>query len=361
MTNNIFLQVDKFLSRGKRVVLARIVARKGSTPRAIGSKCIITEDGTLVGTIGGGFVEHVVLEQAKDVFREKKSHIHHFELTGEDLSRADMLCGGVLDVYLDPIFPENKDTIDLFRTVTELIETGLGGTFLTLVSEGASALDTGNRMLIKIDGSTQGEIPELMGSLERLSLADKPSLIEFPELEFQVFVESIELDPVLLLFGAGHVSAFVARLAKMVGFQVVVIDDRAEYANEERFPQADEIHVLPFPRAFEPFQVTPDSYITILTRGHTSDRIVLKSVLQTDPAYIGMIGSLKKRNTIYQALMEEGIPREKLDRVCSPIGIEINAETPEEIAVSIVAELIKTRAKRAGEKMTPSLVVKPKI
>ncbi|MBW2052471.1 MAG: XdhC family protein, partial [Deltaproteobacteria bacterium] len=231
-----------------------------------------------------------------------------------------------------------------------LVNSGQGGSLLTLISEGVPSQDSKARMLIKKDGSTVGQIKGLTGSLENLIEQDKPCLVEFPENNLKIFVESIELDPVLLLFGAGHVSTFVAAVAKMAGFQVIVIDDRAEYASRERFPEADEIHVLPFSQAFDRLQVTETSYITILTRGHISDKIVLKAALQTKPAYIGMIGSLKKRNLIYKALKDEGIPEEHFDQVHSPIGIDIHAETPEEIAVSIVAELIKTRAKKNIEK-----------
>jgi xanthine dehydrogenase accessory factor len=130
----------------------------------------------------------------------------------------------------------------------------------------------------------------------------------------------------------------------MVGFRLAVIDDRAEFATRERFPTADEVLVLPFDKVFDHLRVTPDSYLVIVTRGHLSDRTVLRSALTTNPAYIGMIGSKRKREAIYRSLLDEGVPRERLEAVHSPIGLVIGAETPEEIAVSIVGELIKTSA-----------------
>jgi len=279
MGENIYIQVDDLLNRGKRIVLARIISRQGSAPRTVGSKCIITEDGTMVGTIGGGFLEHMVLEKAKEVFREGKSYIYHFQLTGKDLLKADMLCGGVLDVYLDPLFPENQDTRELFTKARELYSTGQGGKLLTLVSAGLHALAPNTRMLIEKKGVTKGALHGFSGDLEELQKIKRSCLVEVSDMESKIFVESIEPDPELILFGAGHVSTFVSSLAKMVGFQVTVIDDRAEYANRERFPEADAILVLPFSQAFEHIQVTEDSYITIITRGHISDKVVLKSAL----------------------------------------------------------------------------------
>ncbi|MBU2578258.1 XdhC family protein, partial [Patescibacteria group bacterium] len=145
------------------------------------------------------------------------------------------------------------------------------------------------------------------------------------------------------IFGAGHISTFLSPLAKRVGFSVVVIDDRGEFANTERFPDADEIMVEPLSQSFDRIAVTPSSYIAIITRGHIHDHAVLKEALKQKPAYIGMIGSKRKREIIYQALIKEGTPKETLQKVHSPIGLAIGAETPEEIAVSIVAELIQER------------------
>jgi xanthine dehydrogenase accessory factor len=149
------------------------------------------------------------------------------------------------------------------------------------------------------------------------------------------------------LFGAGHVAQPTAHLAAMVGFQVWVLDDRKDYAHPERFPEAQRVKVLDsFERAFTDLAVTSDSYVIIFTHGHLHDKIVLAQALTTDAGYIGMIASRRKRNTIYDALRAEGVPQSQIDRVHSPIGIAIGAETPEEIAVSIVAEMILQRSRR---------------
>jgi len=351
MKRNILIQASDFLSSGEQIVLATIIKRTGSAPRAIGSKCIIREDGAVVGTIGGGYLEHAVSERAKTIFKKDKSEIYQIRLTGNDIAKTDMICGGAVDVYLEPLSPENRTTEDLFTSLKKLIESGGKGILLTLVCEDASALDTQTRMLMA-KGDSTGEIrgmPEETLDLDELT---EPQLILLPDSDARIFAEHVDIEPILFLFGAGHISTFLAPMAKMVGFRVAVVDDRPEFANSERFPDADEIHAVPFPEAFDRISVSDSSYITIVTRGHTFDRVVLESALLTEPTYVGMIGSSKKRKMIYNALRDKGISEEKLSSVHSPIGIDIDAETPEEIAVSVIAELIKVRAARVRQKIS---------
>lgn len=349
MKQNIFVQVSELLSFGERIVLARIIGRTGSAPRAVGSKCIVKEDGAVVGTIGGGSLEHMVSKRAKAVLGFGKSEIYQLKLTGNDVTKTDMICGGAVDVYLEPLFPESRESVEFFASLKDLTESNREGILLTMVAEGTSATDTQTRMLKKKGGST-GEIRGLTKEALELDELTEPQLIPLPGSDACIFAEYVDAEPILILFGAGHVSIFVAPLAKTVGFRVTVIDDRSEFANKERFPDADEIHVVPFSEAFDRITVSDSSYLTIVTRGHTFDRVVLEAALHTEPAYVGMIGSRKKRELIYAALRDNGIPEEKIASVHSPVGVDIDAETPEEIAVSIVAELIKARAAIARQK-----------
>jgi len=165
--------------------------------------------------------------------------------------------------------------------------------------------------------------------------------------ERRYFVEPTVLPGTLYLFGAGHVSRSVAEMASLVDFRTVVLDDRAEFANAERFPGAELLQVVPsFNRSFEGLDIDRDGFVVILTRGHLHDKTVLEQALKTDAGYIGMIGSRRKRDLIYQELLMKGFSQSELERVHAPIGLAIGAETPEEIAVSIVAELIQVRAGR---------------
>ncbi|MFP4348583.1 MAG: xanthine dehydrogenase accessory protein XdhC [Desulfococcaceae bacterium] len=161
----------------------------------------------------------------------------------------------------------------------------------------------------------------------------------------QSLEESRRLHKTAFLFGAGHVSRQLAKLTQMVGFRTVVLDDRSEFANRDRFPGVDQVHVLDrFENTFSGLSTDSNSFIVILTRGHSHDRTVLAQALRTQAGYIGMIGSHRKRDTIYRSLRDEGFTTADLDRVHCPIGLDIGGETPEEIAVSIVAEMIEVRS-----------------
>jgi len=342
-----FADIHRLLQEGKKVILARIVRQEGASPRAAGTQCLILEDSSLIGTIGGGLLEYQVVEKAKAVFNKGKSCIIHFELMGTEVAKTDMLCGGTLDVYLEPIFPESTAAKNLFNRLNSLIVGGGSGILLTLVSEGIGYQEDKCRLLVAEDGSITGDI-ETLSKDEKLGLTksfqiEKPALTGFGKDRPQIFAEPIGPCDTLYLFGAGHISTFLASLAKMVGFRVVVIDDRQEFANEKRFPDANEIIVLPFGEAFNRIRITASSYIAIITRGHIHDRHVLREALKRNSAYIGMIGSKRKRDMIYRSLIKDGFSREKLDQVHSPIGLDIGAETPEEIAVSVIAELISKR------------------
>jgi xanthine dehydrogenase accessory factor len=353
---NPFEDINRLLQEGQKVVLASIIKQVGSSPRAIGTKCIVLEDGSIKGTIGGGLLEYQVMERAKESLKEGKSTIIHFKLTGDEVAKSDMLCGGVVDVYLEPLFPENAVARDIFKRISSFINEGRKGLLLTLVSDGIKSEDETNRLLIEEDGSTMGEIrtvsEEGKQKLAKYLKIKAPKLMEIEKGKESVFVEPVRPYDILYLFGAGHVSTFVASLASMVGFRVIVIDDRKEFANKERFKEADELIVLPFSEVFEKINISSSSYIAIITRGHIHDLNVLREALKKSDGYIGMIGSRRKREIIYQALIKEGVSDERLKQVHSPIGMDIDAETPEEIAVSIVAEIIRVRASSniSGEK-----------
>jgi len=164
--------------------------------------------------------------------------------------------------------------------------------------------------------------------------------------EMKVFIDILQPKEEVLIFGAGHIAACVSKLAKMVGFKVTIIDDRKEFANQDRFPEADEIIAEETEKALNHLKITSSTYIIVLTRGHLKDEEVLGSVIRSGAAYTGMIGSRKKNATVFQHLEEQGISQEELDKVYSPIGIDINAQTPEEISVSIMAEIIQFKRKK---------------
>ena len=164
--------------------------------------------------------------------------------------------------------------------------------------------------------------------------------------EMKVFIDILQPKEEVLIFGAGHIAVCLSKLAKTVGFKVTIIDDREEFVNQDRFPEADKIIAEETEKALTHLKITPSTYIIIVTRGHLKDEEVLGSVIRSGATYIGMIGSRKKNATVFQRLTKKGISQEELDKIHTPIGIDINAQTPEEIAVSIMAEIIQVRRKK---------------
>lgn len=340
------------LERGLDVVLATIVSHTGSTPRTAGSRMLILPDGSIVGTIGGGIVEARVIQTAADVRKEGQPLRMSFDLNrtgGQD--DLDVICGGRLTVVMEPIraTPEN---IKLYRGRHLFLRQGLPSMVISVLAGWQQPPMPPARCLVTDDRIRQGDLA-LSGSV----LDTLMDIAAHKRVPFITNVEDREfmVDPpfasgTVFIFGAGHVSLQLARLTEMVNFRTVVLDDREAFANRERFPDADEVIVLDnFDNALESVDIGPDAHIVIVTRGHSHDKTVLAQALSTAAGYIGMIGSRTKRDAIYSQLAAEGVSRNDLDNVRSPIGLAIKAETPEEIAVSIIAELIRARAEATKE------------
>ena len=256
---DLFEEIVKMRGEGRRGALATIVHTNGSIPSFESSRMLVREDGTISGTIGGGCVEAEVWAAAKDVMKVELPRKMTFNLNNEAAYDSGLICGGTLEVFVEPILPQ----------------------------------------------------------------------------------------PRLFIFGGGHISTAVAKVASLAGFWIGIVDDRASFANAERFPMAGEIHTS-FEDAFAKIQPNASTYLVIVTRGHKDDMRVLEWAVQTSPRYIGMIGSKRKVISVYKALEKSGIAAGKLEGVFAPVGLEIGALTPEEIAVSITAELIAVRRKVEG-------------
>jgi xanthine dehydrogenase accessory factor len=336
----------ELLAKGEAFVLATIISHSGSTPRTSGSKMIVTADGRGIGTIGGGLLEAGAMSRAAELIRFGQSAMMSFDLSHDTINSADMICGGKADVLLDFVSPAAMN-----RTVFEQWRQMLGerqkGSMLTVFIESENKVGDAVHCLVTDAGGIVGDIP--LPDIEREKvLAMAADLSAVQTLAFDgafVVVEPAQRVFTAYLFGAGHVSRSTAAMAAMVEFRVSVADDREAYANRERFRDASEIRVLEsFDDAFSGLSVGKDDFIVILTRGHLHDKTVLAQALRTGAGYIGMIGSRRKRDAIYGALFKEGFSQGDIDRVHSPIGLAIGAETPQEIAVSILAEMIQVRA-----------------
>ncbi|OGO20632.1 MAG: hypothetical protein A2144_02995 [Chloroflexi bacterium RBG_16_50_9] len=328
------------------LVLASIISLLGSSPRHHGTKMIVGSDGKGYGTIGGGLLEATTINEARQVLLERRPRLMDFDLTGDGVDTKRMLCGGKAVVLLDYI-PSARENAEFFRYWHDAVSNGQDFYFLTLIEDDHNGLNISGRLLLfpndKVPGNSPLSVTQLETVKAELSHIASTTVIYLENK--RVVVDPIRRLKTLYCIGAGHVAVPTAKIAAMVDVRVVVIDDRPEFATTERFPDADYVYVIEeFSRAFEGLEIDADSYIVIIARSHRFDREVLEQALRTGAGYIGMISSRRKKEIIYKTLLEKGFKKEELERVHAPIGIDIGGETPEEIAVSIVAQLIKARA-----------------
>jgi xanthine dehydrogenase accessory factor len=357
---DIFEMMISLLGQGESFVLATLFSSSGSAPRTAGAYMIMRADGTTHGTIGGGLLEAKVQQAAPELFKKKNSAIMQFKLTGKDASVMEMICGGEVEVLVEYIDSGDETYLNLFKEFLAAMKSHRKAwQILSLPETGGEFSGAGRCLVTAKDPTVHGwavtaatgkpneEIPgELVNEvMERpeISQTQYPVVMPFPGR--RILVEPATHFGTVYLMGGGHISQKLAPLTHMIGFETVVVDDRPEYVSEERFPTADRrVLVDSFSLALNQFSLDSGSYIIIVTRGHLHDRAVLAQALQSQAGYIGMIGSLRKRNLIYDQLEENGFSREDFQRIHAPIGLPIGAESPEEIAVSIAGELIKVRS-----------------
>ena len=249
---DIYSEIVRVRKEGRKAALATIVRRLGSTPRKDHAKMLVYDDGSFIGSVGGGCTEAEVWQEAKRVIEGGQAAYLKYELTEEDAENEGLVCGGTVEIFVEPILSEPK----------------------------------------------------------------------------------------VILMGAGHVAQAIAQVADLVGFQVAVTDDRESFASAERFPQSQEIVAAPLEEGLKQIAVTDNSFLLVVTRGHRHDQIALEQAIQTRARYVGLIGSRRKIQLIVENLLQKGYGPETFDRLYAPIGLEIGSETPEEIAVSVIAELI---------------------
>ena len=340
---SIYRSIIEEMEAGRGSVLATVVMRKGSAPRGLGTKMLVKSDGSLVGTVGGGLLEGRAVAQAGEMIRqgEARAMIMDFDLMDKEAEACGMICGGYVNLYLEVMAPGDEDLLGLIRRLEEITRKGRNA---------LAAMKTGEergwarRYLVSQAGQEVWPKDDWPGELEVLAEKFQQGRIIRPGWLDDYFIDPVLAGPTVYLFGGGHVSGHIAPLAALVDFRVKVIDDREEFASALRFPQADETICRSFKGAVESLGIGESGYIVIVTRGHAWDGVVLADALKTPAAYIGMIGSRHKRQAIYAKLLSEGFSEKDIERVHSPIGLPIGGETPEEIAVAIVAELIQARS-----------------
>jgi xanthine dehydrogenase accessory factor len=258
VTTSLFGVVDETLGRGEAVAMVTVVRAQGSTPQRVGARMLVFEDGRTIGTIGGGCYEQDACGKARLALQTGRPLLAHYDLNDDFAEEQGLICGGQMDVFIEPVAPT----------------------------------------------------------------------------------------PRVCIVGAGHVGYHTAQLAATVGFRVVVVDDRASFADPARFPAAERVDVADIPEWLRTADLGPRDYLVIVTRGHREDLDALRAALDRETAYLGLIGSRAKIARLYARLGEDGLDAARLTHVHAPIGLDLGAVSPEEIAVSIVAELIAHRRGR---------------
>ena len=320
-------------------VWAGVVAQEGSTPRKTAARMLISADGDTLGSVGGGRLEAEVMEAARALADSRGSRLMDISLSGREVAETDMICGGHARIYVETLLPEN---LGFLRELQERIAARKRVALLTWIDEKKAFKDS--HFILDPDDMENGLDrlpPSIREEVEHaLGKGEASGVIPCPGEEGLLYLEPLKAAPLLHIFGGGHISVDLAWFAHRVGFQVVVVDDREEFANRERFPMAVAVKARPYGEVLATTGFGEDDYVVIVTRGHLYDLDVLRGVVRENTRYTGMIGSRRKRAMIYEQLLKEGVPQERLDRVHAPIGLDIGAETPAEIAASTVAELI---------------------
>jgi len=330
--------VAEWLNLGKDVLLATIIEDFGSAPRGAGARMAIIEDGSFVGTIGGGAVEYRVQQIAPQALRDKKSFVLAFALSPDDQDGLGMVCGGAVSVYLQYVSASDESAKELFAFGAALFLRNVDSWIITDITDEANWHMT----IVTADERIGSPLPE-----------DIPHTVYIPNggPQFEhagktYYVECLTSAEKVFVFGGGHVSQELVPLLSHIGFSCFVLDNLPEFANRGLFPTAQGVILGDFDNIANFFDITEKDYVVVMTRGHSHDLSVQAQALRAKPRYIGVIGSKSKIAYVSQKLREQGFSQEEIDTVHTPIGIAIKADTPAEIAISIAAELILARANK---------------
>ncbi len=350
-------QLHDLLQAGETVAMATVVATRGSTPREVGAKMLVRGSGGIMGTVGGGCGEAQVWRTALQVLETGRPQVTVVDLTEEVRLDSAGICGGTMEVWVEPWGGEDADRsiaallAESYRrrepvVLATLVETPegfpLGGRRALVSSRGVPVLDPGWPLpqewlvqeavaTLEVEGGRfaacgpSGEAPEPGSKMVRL------------------WLEPVRPAPRLIVLGAGHIAQPLVIMGRLLGFQVAVLDDRATFAHPQRFPEADTVLAADFRDGIRQLAVDRDSYVVLATRGHQHDVECLRELVGSEPAYLGMIGSRRRVGGVFDLLQREGVPAERLRRVHAPIGLDLGARTPAEIALSIAAEIVKVR------------------
>jgi xanthine dehydrogenase accessory factor len=346
-------EMARLLDQGERFALAVLIDAHGSTPQRVGARLLVRGDGSTVGTLGGGCIEAEVWEAARRAIEDRRAATLDFELNEDIAIDYGLACGGTERVLVDPTFGPGDAAL-----VARLLRAATGDhrAVLLSIAGGDPGAPLGARAAVWEDGTVEGVLPvahdEAVEVARRLiaSPRPKPALVTVAG-DVRVFADVFAEPPEVVIVGAGHVGRAVGTVAATLGYRMTVIDDRPDFANAQRFPAAHTVIAGDIEQAIDGHAMGRNSAVVIVTRGHKYDYQALAAAARSNAGYIGLMGSRRKVTLIFRQLMADGVPPERLRDIHAPIGLDIGAVSPEEIAVSIMAEITMHRLGGSGGAM----------
>lgn len=333
----LFATARKSMEEKQDLVFVTTISSSGSSPRGAGSKMLVLENGTSYGTIGGGNVEYVSIQHAREVLKQKQSCTRGFALHPDQVADLGMICGGDVVIFFQYISWENQDFYDLCTRILKSWDKNENTWLIFDITE---------------ETVWKAGLYEEQEGLTGLGISDPSPLLQTKAVQKVLDGRKYYCEPLVqkgrvYIFGGGHVAQALVPVLARLEFRCVVFDDREAFSNPQVFPEAEQCILGDFNRISDYLSIQPQDYVCIMSRGHQYDYLIQKQILTTPAYYIGVMGSRKKKEVIRQKLLADGFFPEDISRITTPIGLDILAETPEEIAVSIAGQLIAERAKAA--------------
>lgn len=333
----ILAEIDQWFAEGETTVaLATVVETWGSSPRGVGSKMAVTADGRMCGSVSGGCVEGAVVEACTDTLRSGNAQLLHFGVADETAWEVGLACGGNIEVFVECLDEQ------WFKFLRQTVIEGWSGIVATVICGPQETV--GRKAAYARNGAVTGSMgAELDSELQLISPAlTQSQAVNLPN-DWKVFVDLVRPAPMLVMVGGVHVAIALTRLAKGIGFKTIVIDPRRSFGSDVRFPDVDYLLQQWPQKAFQEIKPTPDMAVALLTHDPKIDDQALKILLNSDIFYLGALGSRKTHAKRKERLMKMGFGDEQLARIHAPIGLDIGAANPEEIALAIMAEIVAVR------------------
>ncbi len=336
-------QIQDWFAAGERIAVATVIRVLGSAPRPVGARMIVSSEGRMAGSVSGGCVETTVYEEMMDVLGGGPPRSLHFGITDDMIWDVGLACGGTIDVFVQELDPA------LASALAACVEQGEPCVLAIRVSGeglGDTALVTPGGVAF---GPAEGE--SVAAAREMLAAGAEFGTTRSIAPDQELYLEPFLPSPVLVIVGGVHIAIPLTRFAAELGFRTVVVDPREKFANRERFPEAGEVVVAWPDEALAHLKVDRSTYVVLLTHDPKIDEPTLAAALKTEAAYIGAIGSRKTHTERFERMARWGVTREQLERVYAPIGLDLGGRSPEETALSIIAEVVAVKNKRSGQSL----------